>query len=248
VSQVPLVSAVIPCYNGAAYLADAVASIRRQKYPAVEIIIIDDGSTDDSAAISATLIDDDLHYFHQQNLGSPGARNAGLKYASGEVITFLDVDDVWSDNKLELQMSLLNATPETGIVIGCSQTMHLIRHEKGKQVFEPWSDPAPLLSFGCAVIRRSVFNTVGHLDQTQRYCDDWDWFMRAREQGILIKMHTDVVHYYRRHESNMTNEVEIGNQHTLMMLKKSLDRRRRMNDGQAESLPGLDLLEPGPGT
>jgi hypothetical protein len=70
--------------------------------------------------------------------------------------------------------------------------------------------------------------------------------MRVREQGIVIKIHTDLVHYYRRHESNMTNEVEIGNQQTLMMLKKSLDRRRRMNEGQAESLPGLNLPQPGP--
>ena len=245
-SQTPLISVIIPCYNGAAYLAEAVASIRRQDYPAVEIIIIDDGSTDDSAAVAATLDGDDLQYFHQQNLGAPGARNTGLKKASGGVISFLDADDVWSDNKLEVQMSLLNVHPEAGIVVGYSQTMQLTSRDQGNSVFEHISDPAPLLSLSCAAIRRSVFDTVGFMDQAQRYCDDWDWFMRVREQGIVIKIHTDLVHYYRRHESNMTNEVEIGNQQTLLMLKKSLDRRRRMKEGRAESLPGLDLPQAGP--
>ncbi|HLF31169.1 MAG TPA: glycosyltransferase [Xanthomonadales bacterium] len=238
-SALPLVSTIIPCYNGGAFLADAVSSIRRQKHAAVEIIVIDDGSTDDSAAVAAKLAGPDLHYFRQENQGLPSARNAGLERARGEIIAFLDVDDLWHDNTLEIQLSLLNAHLEIDIVIGYSQKMHITGHENGKPVFEPWFEPAPLLSLCCAAVRRTVFDTVGGFDQTQRYCDDWDWYMRARELGVAIKIHEAVVHYYRRHESNMTNNVEIGNKHTLQMLKKSLDRRRRQQGGQASSLANL---------
>lgn len=238
-SQAPLVSTIIPCYNHAEFLPDAVASIRRQNYPAVEIIVIDDGSTDGSAAVAAHLDGPDLHYFHQANQGLPGARNAGLEQACGEIISFLDADDLWHDVNLELQVSLLDGHPETDIVVGYSQKMRVTGYENGRPVFQPLSDPAPALSMNCAVIRRGVFDKVGVFDQKQRYCDDWDWYMRARELGVGIKIHEEVVHYYRRHENNMTNNVDIGNQYTLMMLKKSLDRRRRQQDGQASSLSNL---------
>jgi glycosyltransferase involved in cell wall biosynthesis len=107
-SQAPLVSTIIPCFNQADFLPDAVASIRRQNYPAVEIIVIDDGSTDGSASVAAQLGGADLHYFHQANQGLPGARNAGLERARGEIISFLDADDLWHDANLEIQVALLD--------------------------------------------------------------------------------------------------------------------------------------------
>ena len=238
-SQTPLVSVIIPCFNHADFLPDAVASIRRQNYPAVEIIIIDDGSTDGSAAVAARLDGPDLHYFHQANRGLPGARNAGLEQARGEIITFLDADDFWNDANLELQVALLLGHPDIDIVVGYSQKMRVTRYEDGRPVIAPLSEPAPALSMNCAVMWRSVFDKVGAFDQGQRYCDDWDWYMRARELGVGIKIHEAVVHYYRRHEANMTNNVDIGNQYTLLMLKKSLDRRRRQQDGAASSLANL---------
>ena len=89
------------------------------------------------------------------------------------------------------------------------------------------------------MFRKSVFDKIGLFDETQRYCDDWDWFMRARELNIEIVVHDEVVQFYRRHGQNMTNQQSLGNQYFIRMLKKSLDRRRQENCGQVESLPRL---------
>lgn len=236
------ISAIITCYNGAEFVAEAIASIRRQRVPVEEIIVIDDGSTDESAAVVASLAGDDLFYHAQANQGLPRARNAGLEKARGDIITFLDYDDLWSDDKLAIQIPMLDAHPGLDVVVGYAQVMRRVPRAdgagSGAGQFEPHDKPAPALSMNGAAIRRRVFDTVGRFDPTQRYCDDWDWYMRVRELGVGMKIHEDVVHYYRRHDRNMTNNVELGNQHTLQMLKKSLERRRKQH-GSAESLPSL---------
>lgn len=236
------ISAIITCYNGAAFVADAIASIRRQAIPVKEIIVIDDGSTDDSAAVIASVAGDDLFYYAQANQGLPRARNAGLENAHGDIITFLDYDDVWSDDKLAIQIPMLEQHPELDLVVGYAQVMRWVPRPAGSGLgaghFEPHDQPTPALSMNGAAIRRSVFDKVGRFDPTQRYCDDWDWYMRVRELGVGMRFHEDVVHYYRRHDRNMTNNVELGNQQTLLMLKKSLERRRKQH-GTAESLPSL---------
>lgn len=237
-SEIPRVSAVISCYNGAEYVAEAIASIRRQTVPVSEIVVIDDGSTDDSAAVIESLRGEDLRYYAQPNQGLPSARNAGLDRCCGDVITFLDQDGLWSDDKTEVQLALLADNPGLGIVVGYVQKFRKVSGQQKAAKFEPYDAPAPALSMNGAAIRREVFETVGRFDPRQRYCEDWDWYMRARELGIDIRIHERVVHYHRRHEHNMTNNVEVGNQQTLLMLKKSLQRRRGQH-GEARSLPSL---------
>src|SRR4030042_4290993 len=116
------VSAIIPVYNGEAFLAEAVESIRQQGYRPIEIIIVDDGSTDNTKRIAAGL-KGDVHYVYQPNSGLPAARNRGLNEARGDVIAFLDVDDLWSRDKLEHQLLRLNDAPSAEIVLGYTQIM-----------------------------------------------------------------------------------------------------------------------------
>jgi len=231
------VSAIIPVYNGEAFLAEACESIRQQRYNPLEIIIVDDGSTDNTRKVAAGL--GDVHYVYEPNCGLPAARNRGLSEARGDVIAFLDVDDLWSGSKLEHQLSRLSEAPSAEIVIGYTQIMALGRSVEGMYIFKKWSDPVLALSVGSALFRRSVFDKVGLFDDTQYYCDDLDWFMRARESGVSILIHKEVAQFYRRHERNMTNEEKLGNYYFIRMLKKSLNRRRQKTSGQAESLPGL---------
>lgn len=232
------VSAIIPVYNGEAFLADAVETIRQQNYQPLEIIVVDDGSTDNTRRIAEGL-KGDLHYVYQPNSGLPAARNRGLNEAGGDVFAFLDVDDLWSRDKLERQVSLLSHASSADIVIGHTQIMMLTGVVEGRYAFRKWRDPVLALSVGSALFRRSVFDTVGRFDETQRYCDDWDWFMRAREYGVSMLVHREVTQFYRRHDRNMTNDENLGNHYLIRMLKKSLDRRRQNIDSQAESLPSL---------
>ena len=127
----------------------------------------------------------DAHYVYQPNGGLPTARNRGLNEARGDVIAFLDVHDLWSKDKLEEQLLILNDEPSVEIVIGYTQIMMLTDILEGKHIFKKWSEPELALSVGSALFRRSVFDKVGFFDNTQYHCDDLDWFMRARESGRL---------------------------------------------------------------
>src|SRR5262249_36122774 len=109
--SLPLISIVIPVYNGERFVADAVGSVLAQNYPAIEIIIVDDGSSDGTeAAVKALPLE--LHYFKQENLGPSVARNRGIRYASGDFVAFLDVDDLWPENTLRAMMDELLRNPE----------------------------------------------------------------------------------------------------------------------------------------
>ena len=105
-----LVSVIVPAYNAASFLPKAIASIDRQGYHPLEIIVVDDGSTDNTAEVVRSL-PSVSHYFHQENKGPSAARNVALKHAKGEFIAFLDSDDEWPVGKLELQLGRLRADP-----------------------------------------------------------------------------------------------------------------------------------------
>jgi len=226
------ISAIIPVLNGERFLEAAVASVLGQRHTDVEIVVVDDGSTDATPEVARRL-GEAIRYVRQGNRGLPGARNTGLRESRGEWIAFLDVDDLWSDDKLALQSARLAASPAARIVLGRTQ---LLTESGG--TFTPWGEPVLAASLGAALVRRRVFEDVGLFDETQRYCDDLDWFMRARERGVPIVVGDEVTLHYRRHGDNMTNQLGAGNHGLLSMLKKSLDRRRQERD-VPRSLPDL---------
>lgn len=167
------VSVIIPVYNGARFIEMALRSVQRQSYPASEIIVVDDGSTDGTAAAIAHS-GVAVRYLYQQNAGAQYARNVGLAMARGELITFLDADDLWSPDKLQIQLALL---AKRELVIGHSQ---LLTDDKRPFLF---------LNLAAGLFRRQVFETVGRFEATLSTNDDLDWFMRAREQGLRVLVH-----------------------------------------------------------
>ena len=241
----PLVSIIIPVYNGEAYLADAVDSIHRQNYEPLEIIIVDDGSTDNTANIVEGM-SGNICYVYQPNNGPAAARNRGLKIAKGDVMGFLDADDLWSGNKLKIQKGLLDQKPGVEIVLGLLQRMQLIHPPGGTPLFKEWSEPIMNMHLGSALIRKSVFDKVGYLDESLGYCEDWDWFMKTKEKNIPMLVHQDVVYYYRRHDQNITNDSKTNFNFALKMLRQSLNRRRQQGNGTASKLPCLSDLVSGP--
>lgn len=231
-------SVIIPVYNGEDFLADALESVLRQDYVPVEIIVVDDGSTDGTAAVARSY-GKDVIYVYQPNSGPPAARNRGIKQARGDLISFLDADDLWPDDKLHWQVPLLLEEEETDILLGLKRIIPMEGHAESRY----WSGiPGRVemaLSLGCGLMRRSVFARVGVFCETLFHCDDWDWFMRVREMRVPIRICNRVALIQRRHERNITNQREKGIHYAMEMLKRSLDRRRAANRGSSESLPKL---------
>lgn len=212
------VSVVIPVYNGEMFLSEAIQSVLKQEHKAHEIIVVDDGSTDRSAEIAAGY-KDSVKYIYQENRGPAAARNRGIKLAEGTVIAFLDADDLWSEHKLRGQLESFTQNAAAEIVLGLTQRLL----KNGEKYLEPRLGH----DFGSALFKKSAFDKVGLLDESKFQCDDWDWFLRAREMEVAMVTYPGVTRYHRRHESNITNNLERGNHFMLQTLKHSLDRRRQ---------------------
>ncbi len=223
----PPISLIMPVYNAEKYIGAALESAFRQGFANLEIIVVDDGSTDNTAVIIQDF-NPNIRYIYQDNHGASAARNHGLRLAQGELITFLDADDQWAPNKVALQLSYLKHYPWANIVVGYSRLMNN-------------DTPAWLfLNLGSAIFRQQVFADIGNFDSNMPYSDDLDWFMRAREAGVKFVVHREVVLYHRRHETNLTNNHAKRDHFNLVMLKHSLERRRQ---SQAAALSNFSDFE-----
>lgn len=231
----PLVSVIIPVFNGERYLREAVQSVLDQKYSPVEIIVVDDGSTDGTATV-ARCFSETVRYLHQTNQGPAAARNRGIEHAQGDLLAFADADDLWPPAKLDLQLPYLIRDPKIDIVLGRIQQVRLSETVEGEIRAEEFAEPAFSVNLGSAIIRKSVFEDVGLFDETMRYSEDVDWFMRAREAGAAIVTIDAVTLFYRQHEQNMTRGKSTSELNVLKALKRSLDRRRERS-GVASALP-----------
>jgi glycosyltransferase involved in cell wall biosynthesis len=239
----PLLSVIIPVFNGERFLGQAVQSVREavrvldQKHSDVEIIIVDDGSTDGTATVVSSF-HETVRYLHQANQGPAAARNRGIEHARGGLIAFADADDLWPAGKLKLQLPFLLNNPAIEIVMGRIQQVFLSRTSDGQTRAEEVAEPAFSVNLGSAVIRKSVFERVGLFDETMRYSEDVDWFMRAREGGAEIVTIDAVTLFYRQHDQNMTRGKTTSELNVLKALKRSLDRRREQT-GFASALPAF---------
>ncbi|MCX6046625.1 MAG: glycosyltransferase family A protein [Chloroflexi bacterium] len=247
----PFVSVIVPVYNGEAFLADALTSILDQNYRPIEVIIIDDGSTDSTAQI-AQQFGDRVQYVYRANGGPAAARNTGLRLARGELIAFLDADDIWTGDSLSQQLACLNANPTAGLALGCLQILVQTSSATGAPTFQPWSTPHRLLMLQCALVRRKVFDQLGTFDETYFSAEDIDWFMRAREAGIVIVTHPAITVLARRHPHNLTNQQTRVRSELALALKKSLERRSISRTDPtlpaltywSDSTPSLSTLHP----
>ena len=226
----PLVSVIIPAFNAAHFLPNAVASVRRQSYAPLEIVIVDDGSADDCAGVAAEL-GDAVRYVRQEQSGPAAARNRGLELARGEFVGFLDADDEWPEQKLSIQMSRLLAEPELDAVLGRVRYVAIEGGEIPDFAFEGPDHEITNVHLGSGLYRRRVFDRIGNFDPSLRYSEDVDFFLRARESRLHMRILRPVTLIYRLHGANMTRERAAVDRHLAIALKRSIDRRRRMGKG-----------------
>ncbi len=222
-----LLSVIIPVYNGSAYLAAAIASVRQQSYSPLEIIVVDDGSTDGTADL-VRRFGADTRCVAQSNKGPASARNRALDLATGEIIAFLDADDIWPPDKLQIQLPTLLQDDEIQISMGKTQRFWATEEispppASGTLRTPPWDE----LLLGCALCRRSVFAQIGVFDERLRIGEDTDWFLRARSADVPTAKVDAVTLYYRRHEASLTASIDHMQSTIFDVLRLALERRRQ---------------------
>ncbi len=226
--QAPLISVVIPTYNRAAYIADAIASVRAQTHTPVELIVVDDGSTDDTPELLQGLAGEGLRWLRQENRGFAAARNAGIAMASGALLAFLDSDDIWHADKLSRQITVFERAPDTDAVYGQAEQFvspelnqaerARLRHMDGRVALSPTA---------CSLlIRRAAFDRVGPFDESLRIGVDMDWYARLDEEQLTVVMLDEPVFRRRLHRSNLNLTHADEQPERLLVIKRALDRRR----------------------
>lgn len=189
----PLVSVIIPNYNHARFLGGAIRSVLNQTYRPVEIIVVDDGSTDNSGEVAAAF-GNQIRYIYQTNAGLSAARNTGLCAAKGEFIGVLDADDMYEPNFLETLVAALQADPEADGVY-CGYRFVDEADNPLPQIENRPVSPADLYTAlldgnffvpEAVFLRRRVYDEVGFFDESLRACEDWDVWLRAAKKFRLI--------------------------------------------------------------
>jgi glycosyltransferase involved in cell wall biosynthesis len=197
------VSVVIAVRDGARYLADALASVAAQSVPPAEVVVVDDGSVDDSAAVAADAYPD-ARILRQAPSGYAAAVNRGVGSATGEVLAFLDADDLWSVDSLLWRLTLLGSPDAPDAVVGMTRNFvspDLPPAEAARIRIHERAFRAEVLA--AMVVRAEVFRLVGPLDESFRTGGAIDWVSRARRDGVRVAYLDRVVLQRRLHDSNL---------------------------------------------
>jgi glycosyltransferase involved in cell wall biosynthesis len=222
----PLISVVIPCYNAEAYLAEAIESALRQEAGPLEVVVIDDGSTDGSAGV-ARRFGGAVRYEYQANAGISASRNRGVELAAGRYLAFLDADDVWPEGSLTLRLDMMRAYPGTACVFGAVEEFvsHDLHENPGSRMFLTHAAQAARLA-GSMLIERDAFVRVGFFDPRLTVGETIDWVGRAEDAGISMRTADAVVLRRRIHRDNTVTRERARQNDYLRALRTTLARRR----------------------
>jgi len=220
---------ILPVFNGECYISEAIESVLAQTYSPAEILVVDDGSTDGTAQILEDYSRRETRVlaFRQENQGIGAARNCGVAHARGEYLAFLDADDLWGENKLEMQVGAFDRCPDVDIVFG-----HVLQFISPELEDEQWHDvrcpggPMPGYLASTMLISRHVFHRVGLFDTSLRVGEFVHWYLRAVDMGLESIMLPDVVLRRRIHDSNVGRRRCDDRVDYVRVLKDVLDRRR----------------------
>jgi glycosyltransferase involved in cell wall biosynthesis len=226
-----LVTCIVPVHDGERYLAETLASIAAQTHRCLEIVVVDDGSTDRSLEI-ARAHPAGARCVSQAQAGHAAARNRGVGLAAGEFIAFLDADDLWAPAKLALQLAAFDARPALGVVFG--HLDNFLSPDVGASDGPELGPPIPGYTSVSMLARRAVFDTVGAFDVSLAHANDRDWFCRAADAGVEMTMLADVLVRRRLHAGNRSRHLGAQSRaEYLRLLKRTLDRRRAGGDAPA---------------
>ncbi len=233
----PLVSVIIPTYNRGWIIGEAVDSVLAQEYPNTELIVVDDGSTDATDAVLAAY-GDRIRLLRQKNRGVSAARNAGIRAAAGELIAFLDSDDLWLPAKLGRQVAFFRQHPDA---VACQTEETWIRngvrvnpgkrHRKPSGMIFIHSLELCLVSPSAVMIRRKLFDQVGLFDEDLPACEDYDMWLRISCRYPIHRM-TDALIIKRGGHSDQLSRQPGLDRYRIQALVNIIDSGR-LTDSQA---------------
>ncbi len=234
------ITAIIPTYNGAKYVAEAIQSINRQTYPVEEIIVVDDGSDDETETIVMNQ-EGNIRFIKQPHKGDPAfGRNTGIREAKTGLIAFLDQDDLWPENKLEIQTKNLMRFPEAMVDVGITHVFNQ-KGEKFEHDFGRFKEFEQYFLLSSGLFRKSVFDTIGLFDEKIKFhASDYDWIFRAVENKVMFNLHKEITLLYRHHEENYSNSFVKLRLGLMEVVKRSLVRRRNKDNGSIMPLPPMN--------
>jgi len=221
-----LISVIVPVYNMDKYLGAAIESILEQTYKPVEILVIDDGSNDQSAKVAKDFVPS-IHYFYQDNQGLGAARNQGISLARGNYLAFLDADDTWNKTRLEHQIQRFDWDHSVEAVFGSADEFYspeLTAEER--ENIRPPRNMQPAYMSTAMLIKREAFLRVGWFKTGLRIGNDMEWYLRAQESGLKSVMIPECVLQRRLHKNNLGIVQQAHAKERVQLLKKALDRRR----------------------
>ena len=209
-----LVTVVIPTYNYGHFISDAVDRALGQTYPKIEIVVVDDGSNDDTAE-QLKKYGNRIRCIYQENQGAPAARNRGIQEARGEYIAFLDSDDIWFPEKISDQMQLVNQAGYDAVVCAKSSVKGIGR----PLAFADCFIASP--GFGSsALVKRSVFDEIGRFDETGQGAEDREMMLRLTRSGRKLGVVTGKYFWIRQHNANMSSNPRPTHRNFRYVLKK----------------------------
>lgn len=225
-------SVIIPTYNYGPYIADAIDSVLWQTLAPTEIVVIDDGSTDETEAVVRGY-GERVKYIRQENAGVCAARNRGVAESTGDLIAFLDADDIWEPTKLERQIAKFASDPEIGLVhcgmrefdSRTGETIALYLDGGEGWVAEDialWEKPVIVGPGGSIIVRRDVFDEVGGFDERLKNGEDWEFCLRVALKYKVGFVAEPLVNY-RNHGENATKNIAEMERSTLLAWAKAFD-------------------------
>ncbi len=237
------VSVILPVYNGERHLREALDSVLRQTHPVAELIVVDDGSTDDTAAL-VRAYGPPVRYLHQANRGVGSAYNTGVAAASSEFLAFHNSDDLYEPDKLARQLAAFRARPDMDVVFAQVRQFHspeLSEAERRAIYCPPAPDPGYLAAV--MLVRRAAFLRVGPFPAGRRFGEFVDWYARAREAGLREIMLPDVLFHRRLHGANLSIRHRPDRTDFLRVVKAAIDRRRPAPPAGTGKVAGLDAQD-----
>jgi len=208
------ISVVLPVYNAASFIEPTLQGVFNQSFRDFEVIVVDDGSTDGTKKILEKY-SDRIRYVYKANGGQSSSRNAGINVAGGEYVALLDHDDIWMENKLELQIQEINRSKTTGLVT-CGSTLFdasgdlnteipRINHLSRTQLLERLILGNFMGSCSKVLIRTECFRTLGIFDESLHMAEDWDMWFRIAKAYDIRSIELPLVRY-RIHERNLSSK------------------------------------------